>query len=171
MIRVPTPLIDAVRELSRLHREGHNARILDAISDLIAKVDSRDIKADSGKADNDIKTMIQRLEARVMALEAAPKRRSPTVGTSNTAITKAPAAKESVNLPIPNTSSDLLTSGEAYAELQRRGWQGTQSTFRRKLRTDQTEDLEASGLRIDAAGKALRDANPKDNRVQWLYFE
>jgi uncharacterized protein YukE len=35
MLRVPTPLIDAVKELSRLHRQGHSALVLSGLDNLI----------------------------------------------------------------------------------------------------------------------------------------
>jgi hypothetical protein len=35
MLRVPTPLIDAVRELSRLHRQGLTHEVLSGLDDLI----------------------------------------------------------------------------------------------------------------------------------------
>jgi hypothetical protein len=40
MIRVPTPLIDSVRELSRLHREGQTPLLLEGLQALIVKADS-----------------------------------------------------------------------------------------------------------------------------------
>ena len=47
MIRVPTVLIDAVKELSRLHRQGHTRSIIAGLQQLIAAVDSTDSTADS----------------------------------------------------------------------------------------------------------------------------
>ncbi|MHC5747137.1 MAG: hypothetical protein ACYTXT_35685 [Nostoc sp.] len=40
MIRVPTPLIPAVRELSRLHRQGLTNEVLHSLDDLIAALDN-----------------------------------------------------------------------------------------------------------------------------------
>jgi hypothetical protein len=40
MIRVPTPLVDAVRELSRLHRQGRTKAVLEGIQKLITAIDS-----------------------------------------------------------------------------------------------------------------------------------
>ncbi len=39
MIRVPTPLISAVRELSRLHRQGHTYELLQGLDELILALD------------------------------------------------------------------------------------------------------------------------------------
>lgn len=43
MLRVPTALIPAVRELSRLHREGHTTALLQSLQDVIAEIDSKTV--------------------------------------------------------------------------------------------------------------------------------
>jgi septal ring factor EnvC (AmiA/AmiB activator) len=40
MVRVPTPLIPAVRELSRLHRQGRTSEVLQGLDELILALDS-----------------------------------------------------------------------------------------------------------------------------------
>jgi hypothetical protein len=69
MIRVPTPLIDAVKELSRLYREGYTHAVISGLQQLIANidinVDSGDIKTDS-KSDTEL---IIELIARVSQVE------------------------------------------------------------------------------------------------------
>jgi hypothetical protein len=60
MIRVPVALKDAVRELSRLHRSGRTAELLQGIQELVNKLDST--------ADIDSNTSIQQLEQRVAQL-------------------------------------------------------------------------------------------------------
>lgn len=53
MIRVPTPLIDSVRELSTLHRAGHTRAVLAGLQQLISRVDSESdssINVDSPRA-------------------------------------------------------------------------------------------------------------------------
>ena len=40
MVRVPTPLIPAVRELSRLHRQGRTSEVLQRLDELILALDS-----------------------------------------------------------------------------------------------------------------------------------
>ncbi len=40
MIRVPTALIGAVRQLSKLHREGHTIALLQGLEELLSKFDS-----------------------------------------------------------------------------------------------------------------------------------
>lgn len=56
MIRVPTVLIDAVKELSRLHRQGHTRSVLAGLQQLIAAVDSTDSISDSNVAISDSTT-------------------------------------------------------------------------------------------------------------------
>ncbi|BCL40345.1 Hpt domain-containing protein [Nostoc sp. MS1] len=62
MIRVPVALKDAVRELSRLHREGRTALLLQGIQELVNKIDST--------ADIDSNNSIQQLEQRIAQLES-----------------------------------------------------------------------------------------------------
>jgi hypothetical protein len=48
MIRVPTPLIEAVKELSRLHRQGRTKAVLEGVEKLVTAIDSElDIDIDS----------------------------------------------------------------------------------------------------------------------------
>jgi chromosome segregation ATPase len=47
MIRVPTPLIPAVRELSRLHRQGLSSEVLHSLDELILALDSNSKSANS----------------------------------------------------------------------------------------------------------------------------
>jgi len=61
MIRVPTPLIGAVRELSRLHRQGRTKAVLEGIERLVAAIDSKfDIGIDS--VSESISKLTERLE-------------------------------------------------------------------------------------------------------------
>ncbi len=43
MIRVPTPLIEAVRELSRLHRQGRTKAVLEGVEKLVIVIDSESL--------------------------------------------------------------------------------------------------------------------------------
>ncbi|MBW4601081.1 MAG: hypothetical protein KME29_16260 [Calothrix sp. FI2-JRJ7] len=65
MIRVPTVLIPVVRELSRLHREGHTIALLQALEDVITEFDSNsDIDlAPSSKS-------VEKLEKRLDKIES-----------------------------------------------------------------------------------------------------
>ena len=62
MLRVPVALKDAVRELSRLHRQGRTNDVLQGIQELVNKLDST--------ADIDTFTSIQQLEQRAAQLES-----------------------------------------------------------------------------------------------------
>lgn len=65
MIRVPTPLVEAVRELSRLHRQGRTKAILDGLQRLVRAIDSEtDMDIDN------VSELISRLAERVDSLEA-----------------------------------------------------------------------------------------------------
>lgn len=67
MIRVPTPLVEAARELSRLHRQGRTKAVLEGIERLVAAIDSEtDIDIDS------VTSSISKLTERLDRLEAQP---------------------------------------------------------------------------------------------------
>lgn len=66
MVRVPTPLIDVVKELSRLHRLGKTQQLLQALGELIAAIDS---ETDIAIVTTD-SSVIADLIARVEKLEA-----------------------------------------------------------------------------------------------------
>lgn len=61
MIRVPTPLVDAVRELSRLHRLGHTKVVLEGIERLVAAIDS-ELDIDIDRMFETISRLTERLE-------------------------------------------------------------------------------------------------------------
>ena len=61
MIRVPTPLIEAVRELSRLHRQGRTKAVLEGVKKLVIVIDSEtDIDIDSAR--DSLSKLTKRLE-------------------------------------------------------------------------------------------------------------
>jgi hypothetical protein len=65
MIRIPTPLVDAVRELARLHRQGRTKTILEGVQKLVAAIDSEaDVDIDS------VSETISRLTSRLEQLES-----------------------------------------------------------------------------------------------------
>ena len=61
MIRVPTPLIEAVRELARLHRQGRTKAVLEGVAKLVAAIDS-DTDVDIDSVSKLISTLLSRLE-------------------------------------------------------------------------------------------------------------
>ena len=69
-----------------------------------------------------------------------------------------------------NIFDGWLTTGEAYGELQNRGYEKSLGTFRRTLRENGvTEELEDLGL--IANFEVRNQANPKNNSVRWLKFK
>jgi hypothetical protein len=66
MIRVPTALIPAVRELSRLHRQGHTIALLQALEDVIIEFDSNsDIDlAPSSKSVEKLEEHLNKIESK-----------------------------------------------------------------------------------------------------------
>ena len=61
MIRVPTPLIEAVKELSRLHRKGRTKAVLEGVEKLVIFIDSEtDIDIDSVR--DSLSKLTERLE-------------------------------------------------------------------------------------------------------------
>lgn len=61
MIRVPTALIGVVRQLSKLHREGHTIALLQGLEELLAQFDS-DIDIDIAPSSFAVKKLSMRLE-------------------------------------------------------------------------------------------------------------
>ena len=61
MLRVPTPLIEAVQKLSRLHRLGHTNALLQGLQELISGIDSNS-ELNFGASSEAIKQLALRLE-------------------------------------------------------------------------------------------------------------
>lgn len=57
MIRVPTALIPVVRQLSKLHRQGHTIALLQELEELIAKFDSSIDINNSGKLEEKLEKL------------------------------------------------------------------------------------------------------------------
>ncbi|MEH2252321.1 hypothetical protein [Nostoc sp.] len=64
MIRVPTALIGAVRQLSQLHREGHTIALLQGLEELISRFDSN-IDIDITPSSKLVLQMDMRLETKL----------------------------------------------------------------------------------------------------------
>ncbi len=76
MIRVPTVLIPVVRELSRLHREGHTIALLQVLEDVIVEFDSNsDIDlAPSSKSVEKLEEHLNKIESQfTLKLDAMTK--------------------------------------------------------------------------------------------------
>lgn len=67
-------------------------------------------------------------------------------------------------------SNEWLTTGEAYEEIQRRGYAKSAATFRRSLSSGAVpKELEKLGLVADFT--ARNQGNLKDNSLRWLRIE
>ncbi|MEH2147575.1 hypothetical protein [Nostoc sp.] len=64
MIRVPTALIPAVRQLSKLHREGHTIALLQGLEELMSKFDSS-IDINVAKGEKSILQLEEKLEIKL----------------------------------------------------------------------------------------------------------
>jgi hypothetical protein len=64
MIRVPTALIPAVKELSRLHRQGHTIALLQGLEELISKFDSN-IDIDVTPSSKSVLQLEEKLETKL----------------------------------------------------------------------------------------------------------
>jgi len=93
MIRVPTALVTAVKELSTLHRQGHTKAILQVLQELIASLGSSAAISESGsdssnliseslldsnKVIADILRRLEVLEDRVEAMQEQPSNTKPS---------------------------------------------------------------------------------------------
>ncbi|HYX17736.1 MAG TPA: hypothetical protein VE944_25945, partial [Nostoc sp.] len=65
MIRVPTALIPVVRQLSKLHREGHTISVLQGLEELISKFDSKIDINNSGKLDQKLENLESHLDTKL----------------------------------------------------------------------------------------------------------
>ncbi|MBD2730763.1 hypothetical protein H6G96_31705 [Nostoc sp. FACHB-892] len=65
MIRVPTALIAAVRQLSKLHREGHTIPLLQGLEELISKFDSKIDINNSGRFDQKLENLESHLDTKL----------------------------------------------------------------------------------------------------------
>ncbi|ABA25087.1 hypothetical protein Ava_A0030 (plasmid) [Trichormus variabilis ATCC 29413] len=67
MIRVPTALIPAVKELSKLHRQGHTIALLQALEELFTQFDSK-IDSDIAPSSKSILQLEKKLETKLDAI-------------------------------------------------------------------------------------------------------
>ena len=67
MIRVPTALIPVVKELSKLHREGHTIALLQGLEELISKFDSN-IDIDVAPSSKSVLQLEEKLETKLEAI-------------------------------------------------------------------------------------------------------
>jgi hypothetical protein len=68
MIRVPTALIPAVKELSKLHREGHTIALLQGLEELLSSFDSKIDINNSGKLEDKLDNLESHLGNKLEAI-------------------------------------------------------------------------------------------------------
>jgi hypothetical protein len=66
MIRVPTPLISAVRELSRLHRQGYTNELLQGLDELILALDWNSTRLNKSQSLSTICERLDNLESQLL---------------------------------------------------------------------------------------------------------
>ncbi|MEM7712446.1 MAG: hypothetical protein AAF349_02540 [Cyanobacteria bacterium P01_A01_bin.68] len=71
MLRVPTVLIPIVRELSRLHREGHTTALLQRLQSVVTELDSKTDIDHYSTNTNHLEEKLEALNNRVAQLEGA----------------------------------------------------------------------------------------------------
>ena len=79
MVRVPTPLIPAVRELSRLHRQGRTSEVLHSLDELILALDNS-----SDSTNNATSKTLGAICSRLDSLESQLLGEEPRNGTDST---------------------------------------------------------------------------------------
>ncbi|MHC5723223.1 MAG: hypothetical protein ACYT04_38845 [Nostoc sp.] len=67
MIRVPTALIPVVKELSKLHREGHTIALLQGLEELLSRFDSN-IDIDVAPSSKSVLQLEKKLETKLEAI-------------------------------------------------------------------------------------------------------
>lgn len=65
MIRVPSALIPVVRQLSKLHREGHTIPLLQGLEELISKFDSKIDINNSGRLEKKLENLESHLDTKL----------------------------------------------------------------------------------------------------------
>ena len=121
---------------------------------------------------NSIKERLKSVENKIQEHSAIIERFKTSQKNQPKVLNSAENPKPQSFQPVPHRSQltifdGWLTTGEAYAELQQRGYEKSQATLRRTLREGQVPpELGALGLRADF--EVRNAANPKDNSVRWL---
>jgi hypothetical protein len=107
MLRVPTPLIDAVRELSRLHRQGLTYEVLSGLDDLI-----KTLECGSGSPKNSTSIAILEICSRLDNLE------SQLSGSSNSNEVSSTKRIHDLEQKIDSINNRLAQFAEAIIQIQ-----------------------------------------------------
>ncbi len=130
-------------------------------------------------SDKSSQLVLNSIEERLKSVETQIQKHSDTIKRFKSSQENQPKVLNLVENPKPQSSQPVLhrsqltifdgwlTTGEAYTELQQRGYEKSQGTLRRTLREGQIPpELEELGLKADF--EVRNAANPKDNSVRWL---
>ena len=104
MIRVPTALIPAVRELSKLHREGHTIALLQGLEELISQFDSN-LDINVAPSSKSVLQLEEKLESKLEAISGQLEKLSRAI--SSTRYNSQPKQRRQAN-PYQQTQVELL---------------------------------------------------------------
>lgn len=104
MIRVPTALIPVVRELSKLHREGHTIALLQGLEELLSRFDSN-IDIDVAKGSKSVLQLEEKLETKLEAISEQLEKLSRAISSNR--YNSQPKQRRQAN-PYQQTQVELL---------------------------------------------------------------
>ena len=104
MIRVPTALIPVVRELSRLHRQGHTIALLQGLEELLSGFDSN-IDIDVAPSSKSVLQLELKLESKLEAISKHLEKLERAI--SSTRYNSQPKQRRQAN-PYQQTQVELL---------------------------------------------------------------
>lgn len=120
MIRVPTALIPVVRELSRLHRQGHTTQMLQALEELVATFDSKnDIDiAPSSKSAKQLEERLSQLESCLADRDELLSKKLEAIGRSLEQLSRNAAVTNRSNNYTPRRSNSYYPHHQPTVELE-----------------------------------------------------
>lgn len=154
MIRVPTPLIEYVNELSRLYRQGKAKPLLNQLQQLISAIDSSsDTQPNQPGSTTDINSIATLIES-VKHIESLLEQAAITIASSNAIIlVEAPGVKNFSSDSATDITSDSNSKGQVgltVAELAKELGISQRQVYRLK----QANQL--AGWKTMGKGKTLR---------------
>lgn len=120
MIRVPTALISVVRELSRLHRQGHTIALLQELEEVISKFDSKnDIDiAPSSKSVKQLEERLSQLESQLADRDELLSKKLEAIGRSLEQLSRNAAVTAKSNNYTPRRSNSYYPHHQPTVELE-----------------------------------------------------
>ena len=156
--------LSGISEALRIILENHFTQSKFSTSSQLLDTSSQQVLNSDKKQLNRIEEKIDKVYREIKSRKTRPKNSKVLNSVRN--------PKSESFQPVPHRSQltifdGWLTTGEAYAELQQRGYEKSQATLRRTLREGQVPpELEELGLKANF--EVRNAANPKDNSVRWL---